>query len=876
MMSAPPAGEPAHVTRRSQGGDAEVLGPTGALTARTGPHGAPQLTGVLLKRSTFLHHWKQRAVVIKGGREALSVTFFKRNEETRIALAGRGVSVVPGQVLYEKKFERELGHSHIHPFSLVAASGSTLVTLGCAEERSRDEWVRVLAMLIDGTASLDDLARGDARLSATQHERSMGTVPKQVEGVREAGHLTSDAAEALPGERWRLIATEEGVRVFEEETSPSPAAGAPWRLTLLREHAWPVLLALVPGALLPMGVRAALSLVVVCVLAATGLCAMLLGTAAGASLLRPSPISDAGRTGCVRTSALVRAPADAIFSLVMSLGQERFEWDSAFDGGRVIESLDRHSDVIYARLLPLRIGPFLVARRDACLMRYWRREGPGSFTVVLVSTTHSLCPEVQGCVRAEVFGSAITIRPARGVRGASSERCVVSHVLHLDPKGWVAWSQGMTLAYHRAATVSLRGLRHFLDQRQIDEVVEEGRVDSAPAQSVRRPSAEGRSVPADRSTAQPSPVALVVGAPATATASGRGGGGADADASAESGEGAVVSEEDSALADAREDAGDTRAFASPTGSAGPGPAFHEPREARGRESDGYPAVTAAAGQADSPQDLPPALSAASPVLRRSMTLGRTTRLPNRRAPSSPPAAMMERAGTLRRALHPEDEHCWDEPEAQLFKLRGKTYLQDRIKVPAAANSTLMQLTAVDLLRAPQPLENLAARPGSPAQLESGANLQLILNFQLPGPPCLSLVLYFAADRERPSDPDLLARLDAFSRASVEERNSVFKLIPGVAEGNWMVRRAVGQTPAIVGRALHMTYHAVPGRYVEIAIDVGSSSVAAGVLRIVKGAARRVVVDLAFLLEGRTEEELPEKMLAAVRMMYIDIDRAVDV
>lgn len=51
--------------------------------------------------------------------------------------------------------------------------------------------------------------------------------------------------------------------------------------------------------------------------------------------------------------------------------------------------------------------------------------------------------------------------------------------------------------------------------------------------------------------------------------------------------------------------------------------------------------------------------------------------------------------------------------------------------------------------------------------------------------------------------------------------------------NFMVRKAVGSTPAIMGNKIKQTYfHG--DRYFEIMIDTGSSAVAAGVIRICNG------------------------------------------
>ena len=53
---------------------------------------------------------------------------------------------------------------------------------------------------------------------------------------------------------------------------------------------------------------------------------------------------------------------------------------------------------------------------------------------------------------------------------------------------------------------------------------------------------------------------------------------------------------------------------------------------------------------------------------------------------------------------------------------------------------------------------------------------------------------------------------------------------------------------------------------ELDINVNSSSVAEGVLGLVKGYAKNAQVDLAFLLEGHNEEELPEEVITSFRLI----------
>jgi len=60
------------------------------------------------------------------------------------------------------------------------------------------------------------------------------------------------------------------------------------------------------------------------------------------------------------------------------------------------------------------------------------------------------------------------------------------------------------------------------------------------------------------------------------------------------------------------------------------------------------------------------------------------------------------------------------------------------------------------------------------------------------------------------------------------------------------------------------------------VDVGSSKVGSGIFKIVKGYAKSIVVDMTFLLEGQTENELPEILIGGIRMDKIDTDGAIKV
>ena len=63
-------------------------------------------------------------------------------------------------------------------------------------------------------------------------------------------------------------------------------------------------------------------------------------------------------------------------------------------------------------------------------------------------------------------------------------------------------------------------------------------------------------------------------------------------------------------------------------------------------------------------------------------------------------------------------------------------------------------------------------------------------------------------------------------------NERFKLIPNIVEGSWTVKMAVGNKPALTGRKLTQQYFRGKG-YMEVDVDISSSSIAVGILALVK-------------------------------------------
>ncbi|KAJ8437131.1 hypothetical protein Cgig2_016874 [Carnegiea gigantea] len=227
-------------------------------------------------------------------------------------------------------------------------------------------------------------------------------------------------------------------------------------------------------------------------------------------------------------------------------------------------------------------------------------------------------------------------------------------------------------------------------------------------------------------------------------------------------------------------------------------------------------------------------------------------------------------GSLRQGKDDDDTDCWTNPGGAGFMIRGKTYLKDNAKV--RGGDPLLKLVAVDWLKADQSLDKVALRPSCIVQSEAGKMLPFILvvNLQIPAKPNYNMVFYFAADRPVNTD-SLLAK---FIDGTDMFRDSRFKLIPSIVKGYWMVKRAVGTKACLLGKAVTCRYLR-QDNFLEIDVDIGSSSVARNVIGLVLGYVTSLVVDLAVLIEAQEEEELPEYLLGTIRLSCIRLESALE-
>lgn len=225
------------------------------------------------------------------------------------------------------------------------------------------------------------------------------------------------------------------------------------------------------------------------------------------------------------------------------------------------------------------------------------------------------------------------------------------------------------------------------------------------------------------------------------------------------------------------------------------------------------------------------------------------------------------SGSLRRDDRDTGRDCWTVPDAKSFRVRSKRFIFDGSKVPAG--QPLMQLVAVDWFKGVKRMDHLARRKGCAAQIAAEKGLfSLVINLQVPGSTHYSMVIYFISKQLLPG-----SLLQRFVDGDDEFRNSRLKLIPSVPKGSWIVRQSVGSTPCILGKAVDCNYYRGQ-KYLEVDVDIGSSTVANGVLGLVLGVVTTLVVDMAFLVQGNSMDELPEHLIGALRVSRLELSSAV--
>lgn len=238
---------------------------------------------------------------------------------------------------------------------------------------------------------------------------------------------------------------------------------------------------------------------------------------------------------------------------------------------------------------------------------------------------------------------------------------------------------------------------------------------------------------------------------------------------------------------------------------------------------------------------------------------------------------VRKSGPLREVNPDKGVDGWSSPVGDVFSVRGADYFSKRQKIPSG--EWMMKPLGMDWLRSSARLDHVLARPDNRAMATlrraqgEGRALKAFVfavNLQVPGREQQhSAVFYYAT--EDPIPPGSL--LYRFVHGDDAFRNSRFKLLNRIVKGPWIVRATVGNHAAcLMGKALTCRYHR-GDNYLEIDVDIGSSALASAIVHLALGYVTSVSVDIAFMVESQSDEELPERLLGAIRIHQIEMSSA---
>ena len=213
---------------------------------------------------------------------------------------------------------------------------------------------------------------------------------------------------------------------------------------------------------------------------------------------------------------------------------------------------------------------------------------------------------------------------------------------------------------------------------------------------------------------------------------------------------------------------------------------------------------------------------------------------------------------------------WSQPQDNIFKVRGKTYLVDRVKIPS--DPSPFKCRGIDMWLTNNPERNISRHPSMLGGKLSEEDT-FIVNFLL---PFGNFVTYFSVPPLSEIPKNVATVWTKFIQGNQQDRDARLKLLPVVVEGPWIVKKAVGHGPALLGQSIPLQYFFTPptdkkkGIY-EVDVIITASRIAKGILNVVKGNTKRLTLGIAFIIEAAKESELPETVLCSCQLHSLHLE-----
>ncbi|CAA0838822.1 Protein ENHANCED DISEASE RESISTANCE 2 [Striga hermonthica] len=517
----------------------------------------------------------------------------------------------------------------------------------------------------------------------------------------------------------------------------------------------------------------------------------------------------------MKAVGVVEATCEEVFELVMSMDAARCEWDCSFQYGSLVEEVDGHTAILYHRL-QLDWFPTFVWPRDLCYLRYWRRNDDGSYGTFFFSKTFCFC--IWRALNFEThFSCAVVLFRSREHKNCGPQRGFVR--AHIE-------SGGFNISPMKPRGGSPRTqVQHLM---QIDlKGWGVGYMSSFQQHCLLQMLNSVAGLREYFSQTDERPVASRIPVMINMTS---------------------IS----------------------NSSKSQSPRLSSVDHQNGTVDDQMHAANRHSVLMDEYSDEDEDFQCADQEVRKK----KKTKLQcfgKYEASEEEPQEQVDVSifsGNIRRDDQDNARDCYTLSDGNNFRVRGKNFCQDKSKTPGGKH--LMDLVSVDWFKDTKRMDHVARRNGCAAQVASEKGLfSIVFNLQIPGSTHYSMVFYFVA-KEIVSG----SLLQRFVDGDDDFRNSRLKLIPSVPKGSWIVRQSVGSSACLLGKSVDCNY--IRGaNYLEVDVDIGSSTVAKGVLGLVIGVIKTLVVDMAFLVQGNTPEELPERVIGAVRICHLELSSAVE-
>jgi len=219
-------------------------------------------------------------------------------------------------------------------------------------------------------------------------------------------------------------------------------------------------------------------------------------------------------------------------------------------------------------------------------------------------------------------------------------------------------------------------------------------------------------------------------------------------------------------------------------------------------------------------------------------------------------------------------HGWDALDGTDLLVRGPNFLKDGSRVTSAP--AIFKALCVDLCCISEDAHvHDGTQRGAHSSLLPGSAVQklrragerrflFVINFSFAPQHMLCV---FAADlwpptQDGPPSFELMRRF--IEEMDDTERRDRFKLMPRVLQGPWLLKNAVGNDCTTnLSKFLKIDFFHEPGDHFEVCIDAYSQPTAKWCTGLVLGGAAKEILQLATVLEGVKEEELPEHVHANI-------------